>query len=271
MNDKREFFYGFEAVQRAALNYAYARLPDDLKREFDFDEGLEEAIQGLQDQSKAGDGYGQVYTFSFARGSTDDHDERGLLTLWDRYAKLEGYCLQFLESDIRDKLRFEMDRSTFIWAGLKPVRYGYDTLAPNFVNLARELGERALLDVFKATEDPRIPINVQGRMVQSMLVQSLLEFCTTHKDPFFEDERELRLVFSPAPSAAPRFLTGAAMPKRIQSDERGRRYIAFYDSVEPRLSPARVLVGPKADPNIDHIVNGCPIPPSIIKVDFPLA
>jgi hypothetical protein len=103
------------------------RVPaEKLLANFDFDKAAAKLLTDFKAMLMATDGYGQLYVTSFACGSNEDEDKRGILTLWDRYTQHMGYCVQFEHEDVRRLLRLECDIYNYFSANLVRVRYGLD-------------------------------------------------------------------------------------------------------------------------------------------------
>lgn len=271
LNDSSEYFYAYEALQRDAYDYAMQRIPEDLKLPgIDIKTQSRKLIEEYKKTVASSDGYGQLYVISFASGSTQDHDERGMLTLWDRYTQNMGYCVQFDRAHIKQKLDSELMKAAYFWAELVRVTYGCDKTSPEFTTLTEELGEALLLQVARTYGDDRIKPDLVNRMVPSLLERKILAYCAKHKDPFFEDEREIRLVLFPSPISQARVFTGVASAKKIRTSPTGKKYIAFGEHWKPGIAPARIIIGPRADPDIDGIIKAFNPPPQIFRADVPL-
>jgi hypothetical protein len=81
---------------------------------------------------------------SFARAQTPDHEARGILTLWDRYTRNSGFCLQFRRSDV--ERRVEVEKMSFNYGVLEviDVTYGIDESARDFLDMIPKSGNRFL-------------------------------------------------------------------------------------------------------------------------------
>ncbi len=248
LEDTSEFFYAFDLLCRDAFHYAMSQIPNELKLpNHNLDAAFDALKSDLVNSLKSQDGYGQLYVVSLARGTTPDHEQRGIFTLWDRYTKHEGYCLQFSEQHIREKLKSELSKGSYAWAGLKRVTYGVDTSEPEFRALSFQLGETMLLQAARATGYSNIPIQFQSHWAQTYLVRRLLDYCATRKDPCFADEREVRIFAYPAEQAVARVFTGVAYRKQIRVGPTGRRYVAIGEHWRPGIAPQRIIVGARAD------------------------
>src|SRR5215218_9940433 len=96
LNDTTEYFFAWAAIQRHALGQVYEFLPPDRRHPSFNAHSYAPGVNTKFRATVAGmDGYGALYVTSFARSQNDDHEKRGILTLWDRYTRCQGYCLQF--------------------------------------------------------------------------------------------------------------------------------------------------------------------------------
>ena len=108
LDDTSEYFYAWSVVNKEAMRLTMHKLPNDRKKaDFDLDATVKAATKELREFGKKSDPYGQLYVFSFAQGLDDDENTRGVLTLWRLYAKIDGYCVQYSDSDIRRVLSVE--------------------------------------------------------------------------------------------------------------------------------------------------------------------
>jgi hypothetical protein len=129
LNDKREMEYGFTELTLRAMRAAYREAekllkPTDQRRQLDYHQAAKE-IAGRFKKSFEGDaGSEPLYIVSFAEARTEDHQRRGILTLWDRYTRLEGYCLQFDANEIQALLKLESTRRNYALLETLAVRYG---------------------------------------------------------------------------------------------------------------------------------------------------
>lgn len=252
-----EYFFAWNAVQRRAMEYALARVPPDLVRAgVSLETIAAEATEALRAHltSAAPDGYGRLYMTSFARGKTEDHDRRGILTLWRHYTKHEGYCLQFEKSDIDSMLRGELTKGNYVAAGLAEMKYGVDEDAWDFNRLVAQVGEQFLQQIARAYRDQRIKPDYDRHWAPSTLARKLMDYCGTRKDPCFEDEREMRIYAYPADGAEVRGFTGIASRKEICTAPSGMKYIALGEFWRPAISPKRIIVGSKADRDISAVL-----------------
>jgi hypothetical protein len=79
-----------------------------------------------------------------------------MLTLWDRYTKLEGYCLQFHEVDVRRIIDLEAGRRNYAFLTLDNVHYGMDKGTSKYQDLAFKMKRLLLIEVLKGM--PTLPI-----------------------------------------------------------------------------------------------------------------
>lgn len=273
LNDSSEFFFAWEALQRHAAAYLKARIPDDLKQGGNANDATLACVMAEVRTAFASSApnSGHLYVTSFARAGNEDQERRGILTLWDRYTKFEGYCLQFLKRDIEHKLKLELTRGSYSSAGLAEVTYGLDETTSEFRILSRQLGEHWLLLAARIIRDSRISPDYRNHWPESFLVRNIMEFCARHKDPCFEDEREIRVFLYPADRAEARVFTGIAGVKKIRTTPSGKRFLAVGEFWRPGIIPSRIIVGPKADPGIEGLLAKFNLPPVIAPSNLPIA
>lgn len=252
VNDTSEYFYAWREIHSAAIEYATKRLPKDLAPHLNVD--ATEIAQELRAQMASTDGYGHLYITSFALGNSPHHSTDGILTLWRCYTNLEGYCLQYEKDNLERMVRLESTCHNYAWVKLAPVEYGVDKDAPVFRELAVQVGKQLLLRVAQETGDGRIKLNLQDRWAPSYLAQKLMHYYGTHKNPSFEDEREYRILAYPLGHAEARPFTGAALKKTIHHAPNGKKHLVMGESRRPGIEPKRIIIGPKADPNIESIL-----------------
>jgi hypothetical protein len=208
---------------------------------------------------------------SFARARNEDEGKRGIKTLWELYSGHMGYCLQFDESDVRDLARLDASKGSYEWIGVDTIKYGVDENSGDFRELGFQLGEQYLMMIARSTKDARIKLNIEAQWPPTVLYQKLFNFCGTHKDPCYSDEREVRILAYPSQQPAHVFYLGIAGPKTIRKGPTGKRYIAIGEHWRPGISPRRIIVGTKADPNIDAIVAKFGPVPEIAYANLPIA
>jgi hypothetical protein len=138
---------------------------------------------------KSSGGKGHIYVFSFARAATEDHEKRGILTLWHRYTDHKGYCVQFAEDDIRHMMQLEQSKGSYGVFSLTNVEYGIDTNALDYKKLCFQLAQQFILMAAKARPATNFQPDYEKIWAESYLIQKLTEYCATHKDPCYEDER----------------------------------------------------------------------------------
>ena len=256
VQDTSEYFYGWHGIQKAAIEYCMSRVPDNIKNpDFKLDETAEGATEKFREWTKTTNDYGLLYMTSFARARNDDEEERGIRTLWEICAdQHKGYCLQFDLADVRDMAGMDAKKGSYEWLAVEPVKYGIDLDTPEFRELRFQLGEQYLLFMARQLNNWKIPLELDQHWPPSVLSAKIFQYCGTHKDPFYSDEREVRILAYPHERAVPTFLTGFASPKKVRRAPNGKRYIAIGEYWRPGISPKRIIVGTKAEKNIEHII-----------------
>lgn len=277
LNDDSEFVYAFSAIHAVSLGLVMEKLPADL-RDGSKDTALiqslpDRVVAELKAQTRTGDGYGALYVCSFARGRNDDEETRGILTLWDRYTRNAGYCLQFEEVRVRHLLELESMRNSYAWIDLAEVRYGVDQQGSEFRYLVAQLTAQMMRSLYQETHDLRIGDQIGDIAPHSVFARRLLSFCGTHKDPAFSDEREMRILAYPVKATEGRPFTGLAVPKTIyrrNSKPDGARYIILGESVLPGFIPKRIVAGPNAQVMPQLLEALYPLPPRFEKSTIPI-
>lgn len=272
VNDSSEFLYAWSLLLQDALRDVLNHIPDDQKRpDCNLDAETEHIASMLRGSIKGGEGYGHLYMTSFAQAATDDQEHRGILTLWDRYTRHQGYCLQFDRDDLKRMMSLDSQRSNYGALGLKRVCYGIDPDAYDYRELRSQLAQRLIVQMLRTRPDLRVEPKWQGMWAESYLERQILDFCATHKDPCFEDEREIRLFGYPVAQAESRVFFGMAYRKPIRTTANGKRYVVFGESWKPGIWPRRIIIGAKADPNIDAPAAKFPNRPEVVHAELPIA
>lgn len=114
-------------------------------------------------------------------------------------------------------------RSNYGALGFSEVRYGIDRDAYSYNQLRFQMAQNMIVQMLRAQPDLRIEPKWQGMWAESYLTRKVWDFCATHKDPCFEDEREVRLFGYPLPQAEARVFTGKASRKPIRTTANGKR------------------------------------------------
>jgi hypothetical protein len=180
LNDKREIEYGYvEFFRRGFLaifdeiDKVMLRIPDVKIPIADAEKAFAEIFR----QQFAGEKTSEpLYIASFARGTTKDHDERGLLTLWDRYTKLEGYCVQYSEEDVRKMIQLETSSRHYAFLTLDNVHYGMDENAREYRQLAFQVKQLLLIEVLKGI--PTLPLKPEFNKMWPFLTSQLACYIT---------------------------------------------------------------------------------------------
>jgi hypothetical protein len=277
LNDETEFVYAFSTIYAAALALIVSKLPADLRDSSKGDAFVRslpaKLVDELKAQSRVGDGYGGLYVCSFARGRNDDENQRGILTLWDRYTRNEGFCLQFEETQVRRIIDLEAMRNSYAWIDLAEVRYGIAQESNEFQYLVTQLMHQMMRRVYLETRDGRVGAQLGDMAPEVVLARRLLSFCGVHKDPSFADEREMRILAYPVNATEARTLTGIASAKAIYCRGHkpdGARYIVLGESLIPGFIPDRIIAGPKAEVTTHMLQALYPFPPPYSKSAIPI-
>jgi hypothetical protein len=274
LNDKREIEYGYVEFIRRALLGVFGELDKIMPRKagvtLDLAGGERRLVEQFRKSFEGDKGSEHLYVASFAKGKTEDHDNRGMLTLWDRYTKLQGYCLQFHDVDVQRIIDLEAGRRNYAFLTLDNVHYGMDEGTSEYQDLAFQMKQLLLIEVLKGM--PTLPIQPAYEQMWPFTAFStrMLRYIAKHKDPFFEDERETRIIGVPAKIGQARFLTGIAMVKHPQDHADGRQYIGIGAEWRPGLEPCRIIIGPRANKDIKDVLALFEFPPVVINAEFPI-
>jgi hypothetical protein len=274
LNDKQEIEYGYAEFVKRALLEVFAELDKIMPRKpgvtLDLSDGERRLVEHFRASFEGEKGSEPIYVASFAKGKTEDHDNRGMLTLWDRYTKLQGYCLQFRESDVRKIIDLEAGHRNYALLTLDNVQYGMDEGTSEYRELAFQMKQLLLIEVLGGM--PTLPIKpaYDEMWPFTTFATRMLRYIAKHKDPFFEDERETRIIGVPAKIAQARFLTGIAMVKHPKDHADGRQYIGIGEDWRPGLEPCRIIIGPRADKDIKDVLALFEFPPIVINAEFPI-
>jgi hypothetical protein len=272
LTDTSEFLYAWRVLMLDAAKCALKNVPAELKRpDYDMDAEALRLGDSYRDMLKAGDGYDSLYVTSFARAANEDQEQRGILTLWRHYNGHEGYCLQFTQEDLEHMFQLDSWRSNYASLGFAQVRYGVNKATRCYEELLHQVTQNMTVQMLRAQPDLPIEPKWQGMWADSYLARRILDFCATHKDPLFEDEREVRLFGYPLAQAESRIFLGVAGRKKIQGRPGGKRYVEFGENWGPGISPRRIIIGVKADKAIDSIIEQFPIRPQVLHADLPIA
>ena len=255
LNDASEYFYAWEILQKEALRVTISRMPEGaVPATVDLDAHAASSTAAFKGLIQSSGDRGLMYVASFATTSTEDHERRGILTLWDRYTQHRGYCLQFAEEDIRKMLELELWKGSYAALSLERVTYGVDIGTYEFKTLCYQLAQIWLLQAARARPDLRIEPAYQDMWAETVFHRKLMEFCARHKDPCFEDEREMRIFAFPADQARAHFMTGITAVKKRHRTPGGRVYIDLGEYWDFALTPRRIIIGTKATPNISGVM-----------------
>lgn len=272
LNDRSEFFYAWKELLAGTKEIFLPRVPEAIRPAgIDFDRVMNQVSIELRDHMAKTGGVGHLYVTSFARGSTEDQDNRGILTLWDRYTKHEGYCLQFEQREVERMIWLEAQKSNYAGLGLVDVKYGVDKAGHEYRELCFQLAQYLLLQVLQSQPSLGVAPDYEKIWAPSHLLARLINWCAKHKDPCFEDEREVRIFAYPAEHAEGRPLMGIADVKRRHATPEGKKHIKLGEHWRPGITPRRIIIGPKADPEIAALAARYSVQPLVIRTDMPIA
>ncbi len=275
VNDKTEMEYGYVELTKRSLRMAWAEIeihlrPEDYRREIDYEQAGKLIAEQFRKSFVGASGSELLYVFSFAKARTEDQERRGILTLWDRYTRLEGYCLQFDRQEVLDLLRRESVRRNYALLDLADVHYGIDETDREFVELRFQLAQRLLGEVHREKAGLGLEPQYERLWAFSAFAQRMLSYYAKHKDPFFEDEREVRIMAVPAKEGESRVLVGLALRKHVKQMSDGRSYIDLGEDWTPKIEPRRIIVGPRARRDLDDVLALFERRPEVFYAEFPI-
>jgi len=271
LKDSSEFTYAWHELQKGALKLFFDNMPPGLMPpEADPLKIAKQSTEQFKDYLKNSTG-GLLYVVSFARCLNDDHRQRGHLTMWDRYTRHEGYCMQFDEKAIRRLIRLESLKGSYAVLFLDSVEYGVNTNDQKYRELCYQLAQQWLVQAMRARPEIRFEPDFGKIWPDSRLHYELARFCALHKDPCYEDEREMRIFAYPSVDARIVPLMGIANVKKEHQKPDGSRYIILGEYWTPELAPDRLIVGTKADPNINSVLSHYSQKPEIAFANLPVA
>jgi hypothetical protein len=270
-NDMSEYFYAWRQLQEEAFNILKRKIPSNLlDKEIDPKTGAEECANEYKKIISCSNGYGHLYTISFAIPKYEEESRRGNLTLWDRYTRLEGYCLQYNEGDINFLISREAQSRHYSFSCTKKISYGVNKNSSEFNELANQISKQLLDGFVKQFGRDELRPDIDSIWPPSIFASRIATYCGSHKDPAFEDEREHRAILFPENSPGRQFFTGMTTEPDIFTGPSGKLHIAIGKNWSPHLSPRRVIIGPKADHAIEDIVRLFPVRPEIVVCDIPV-
>jgi len=271
LNDTSEYFYAWDALLDGAKELFLPQVPAGVwPSTTSFEEMTKRVSDDLRSLLKKTDGVGHLYVTSFARTETTDQSRRGILTLWDRYTKHEGYCLQYDEGDLLRLLESERMFASYASLGLVPIEYGIDRDGRRYRELCFQLSQLFLRQTVKLRPNLGLSPDYQNLWPLSRLFDELLVFCAKHKDPCFEDEREIRIFAYPGDGPVVRPFMGLSCVKIRQRTEAGKLYIRLGEYMPSGFAPRRIVVGAKADTELTDIVTKFNPRPEVNLCDLPV-
>jgi hypothetical protein len=242
-------------------------VPAEIRRPIDYTEA-KNALNSFADDSERQSE--PLYICSFALSQTADHEHFGHLSLWDRYTQLTGYCLQYDAGEITSLLEKERRIRNYEILDLENIHYGIDDNDTRYRKLLFQMTQYILLEIVKRRPDLGIQLDYNKMAHFQDLAFELMRFISVHKDSFFEDERERRIIAVPAKTARPQFLIGPAWRKEIKKMPDGRRYIDIGADWPNALEPKRIIIGPKAPQDLSAVLPEFTRRPEVYIADFPI-
>lgn len=200
-----------------------------------------ESLYGATFLSKGGITALDAFTVSFSTHADDGGFERehGLLSQWQEYAGVDGFCLVFDTSAMAQHLGQEFDSRYWVRLTLDPVRYAdapVEELFPELVNASADTLRQFL----------------SGIRVPGMAVPEFLAGATLLKGAGYRPEREVRIVAIPgsqplskqAAKEHPGIFNALPLPRIHTQPGATRWYVSIFETLGLKLPIKRVIVGP---------------------------
>jgi hypothetical protein len=248
MEDKSEWMYPLQKLAAAAAELLKQRIPEELRAELKIDldaQQIPSRLAELKELIQKSDGYGSLFIACFARPQKDYERRDGILSLWRHYTQSEGVCLEFRVERLRAMLRSETMFYRYGMLDIVEVTYGVDENSADFRHLSDQLALYMQVALCKAYRDRRLAPDPEIVLFEERFLRELIPYCAMHKNPSFDDEREVRIIAMPAPKVQVRGIGPIAHVKEIKQAPNGRRYIAIGEIV-PGLVPDGLITGPRS-------------------------
>ncbi len=275
LNDKREVEYGHIEITKRSIAATFAKLDTVFKRlnpgkPIDYAEAERRLLAHFRETFVGPKASEPLYFTSFAIAKTEDQEKRGILTLWDRYTQLRGYCLQYDSGEVNRALDREVAKYDYPLLGLDEVQYGIDEQSEEYREIMWQMSE-LLLDELRAAM-PLLPFkpDYAKRWNFNVFAARMMHYVARHKDPFFEDEREARIIAIPAKYDPSARTDKGLVRKPVQKMDNGRSYIAIAEALPPGLEPRRIIAGPRASGNLGDVLKLFDRQPEVLLAEFPI-
>jgi hypothetical protein len=272
LNDKTEMIFAFVELSKAGLRKAEAECRRLMKPGeggiLDYDAAALTLAEFYRSSFGGHRASEHLHVTSFAQSTTADHARRGILTLWSRYTQNEGYCLQYDEDEVRQLLKREENIRSYALIDLIAVEYGVVEHEAEFNELRNQLALRYLGEVYKAKRGLNIDPRFEEWWPLPDLATRMMRYAATHKDAFFEDEREMRITALPVTAVALPF--GDGKRSKVLRSTPAKRYIDLGEDWAPAIEPIRIIVGPNSAKNIDHVLVQFDRRPEVDYPSFPI-
>ncbi|MCP3053759.1 DUF2971 domain-containing protein [Aurantimonas marianensis] len=272
LNDTSEFGYAANNILLDAIEWVFAHIGPQSFRENSYtaikNGFLSEYISYLKKHSAETRGYGSLYITSFAKGRNEEENDHGILSLWDRYTKNKGFCLQFSHDDVARLIHSEDSFYSFEKIGIADISYGVDKNSQDYKGMVEQSFINLLRFIYIRTNDERFLLRDQEISYDATFLSKFLVYCSTHKDPSFIDEREARIFNFPLGFAIPKFCR-TTLAKPI-SNQDGKKYVTLGDTIRPGITPNRVIIGPLCETSIDEFRFRFPFIKHVLKSQIPI-
>jgi hypothetical protein len=254
VNDQREIIYAYVQVLKAGLLAALNEIPDDQKEttysDIDLSDPEDQQIYHPLRAALLADAKIPIYVLSFARGEGQNYQRTGIRSLWKQVGA-DGYCLQFRTQDIISMIETENRRYNYHAIWLSPVSYQMDREKEDFKSLVFQATQQLLQFVRQSRPDIRTIPKHEQMWTKTEFGAKIMEYAARHKDPYYEDEREFRVIAFPADGARSEILSGIFLTKRVGTSAVGKRFIELGKS--NGVEPNTILAGPKANRDFEGL------------------
>lgn len=274
LNDDSELLYGLTGMMQRGLYAAYDECkkllrPDEIRRISQLDRDKNQKVLADFYRDVFARSAEHLHVVSFANSENADHSERGILTLWARYTNYSGYCLQYDETEVVQFLRREALISPYILIDLQRVKYGFDDSDTEYKELLNQTVLRLLGEVDRERHGLGVDPKFDQWWPDPTYTIQLLHYCAKHKDPFFEDERETRIIAVPSKVMDARPFSTFRTVKRVEQIN-SKRVIKLGEYCSPRIEPRRILIGPKAQLDISSVLSLFDRKPEVVVATTPI-
>ena len=277
LKDQTEYFYALTCIYEQVVDVMQRELPkrsiDVLREKMDRTTFIDNIVMQIRNRFE-NVGYDIHYIVSFSKCTSESEKLFGIHCLWRNYAKESGYCLIFDRDDIDHMLILERMKKTYALLDIVDVVYGVDSNDRNFLDLCYQTWLRIQAGLAEILPDIEIDRESANKWSDAEYALRMIRYCSSHKDPQFAEEQEVRIVAQPLDVNTAQPFTGICTPKEVKERSIGgkkRKYIVLGDTFVPGVVPKRILASKKAALG-PHILRGLyPLCPALEWCPFDAA